>query len=425
MREGKNMHITIVAWGGHGDIRPYIALALGLKQAGYVVKFVTTPDREEFITSYGFNSETINCENFDVSWQLPGHNPFHITDAQKRTLQPFKSSYLNELWRVCQQAEVIIFNTYGFASYYIAEKLGIPCYAACVQPHHQTHAFTNPYVPIIPHLGNTYNRLSYLFFDQLLWQSVRVPINEWRQETLNLSPLPRWSGITRRMYQQKLPFLYSYSPSVLPKPSDWPDWAHVTGYWFLDRAADWQPPTDLIKFLAAGEPPIYIEIRHDEVEKEMVLKVLEKTGLRAVVRGMGFDPDDIDGLPDKVFPINSIPHEWLFPQMAAVVHHGGTGTTMSSLRAGVPTVTVPLEGDHFLWGHRVAKLGIGPQPIWQKQISAETIAAAIQVAISDKTMQTRAAAMGKRIQSENGVQVAVEILNRYLLASKRNFKVLN
>lgn len=407
------MMITIVSWGGHGDIRPYVALALGLKNAGYLVRFVTTPNHEEFISSYGFPVKTIYCENFEFVEQQPGNNPFHIIDAQKLTLNPLKGSYLNKLWDACKDAEAIIFNSYGFTAFDIAEKLNIPCYAACVQPHHPTVAFPNPYMPIIQPLIGLYNRLSYDFFDQFLWQAVRHPINQWRQETLNLPALPFWSGITKRMHQKKLPFLYSYSPSLLPKPSDWPEWVDVTGYWFLDRPADWQPPTDLVEFLAAGTPPIYIEIRHPEVTKEMILDVLKQTGQRAIVRGMGFNETDARELAHQVFIVESIPHDWLFPQMATIVHHGGVGTTMSSLRAGVPMVIVPLEGDHFLCAYKVVKLGIGTQPILQKQISSATIAKAIKVAISDKNMQVKAAAIGEKLRVENGVNSAIKILHHY------------
>ncbi len=407
------MIITIVSWGGHGDIRPYVALALGLKNAGYVVRFITTSDHEEFVSSYGFSLKTIDCENFNFVEQQSGNNPFHIIDAQKLTLNPVEGSYLNKLWDACKDAEAIIFNAYGFIAYYIAEKLDIPCYAACTQPHHPTYAFPNPYMPIIQPLVGLYNKLSYYLFDQFLWQVVRQPINQYRQETLNLSTLPFWSGITKRMHQKKLPFLYSYSPSILPKPSDWPDWAYVTGYWFLDRHADWQPPADLVEFLAAGTPPIYIEIRHPEVTKEMILDVLKQTGQRAIVRGMGFKETDARDLVHQVFPVESIPHDWLFPQMSAIVHHGGVGTTMSSSRAGVPMVIVPLEGDHFLCAYKVAKLGIGTRPILQKQISAASIAKAIKVAVSDKHMQEQAVMMGENLRAENGVNSAIEILHHY------------
>ncbi|MBD2435879.1 glycosyltransferase [Nostoc sp. FACHB-110] len=407
------MNITIVAWGGSGDIRPYVALAVGLRKAGHAIRFVITPDEEKLVSSYGFPLKTIDCENFEFAELRPGHNPFDIIETQKVVFNPFKGSYLNQLWDVCQDAEAIIFNVYAFAAYDIAEKLGIPCYAACVQPHHATADFPNPYMPIIQPLVGLYNKLSYQFFDQFLWQAVRPSINQWRQETLNLPSLPFWLGISHRMQEQNLPFLYSYSPAVLPKPADWPDTAHVTGYWFLDRPSNWQPPADIVEFLAAGAPPVYIEIRHSEVTKEMILDVLKQTKRRAVVRGMGFNQTDNQDLAHQVFSIESIPHDWLFPQMAAIVHHGGTGTTMSSLRSGVPTLIVPLEGDQFLWAYIVPKLGLGPKPVLQKQISAANIAQAIEIAINDKNIQRNAAAMGAKIRAENGVNSAVEILNYY------------
>lgn len=416
------MRIKIVAFASPGSIRAYVALGLGLQRAGHLVQLATASFMQEFVSSCGLDFVPVDCNNFEkINPLIPfGNNPFRVMrDWGNRLLRPVNESLLPVLWQVCQDADAIVFNSETFACYDIAEKLGIPCYAACVNPRHQTRVlphllFPAIHSPTVPLLEDVYNWLTYLLFDQLIWQSIRQPINQWRQETLHLPPLSPRSGVMTRMQQQKVPFLYSCSPSFVPKPNDWPDCAYVTGYWFLERPSNWQPPSDLVDFLAAGPPPIYIETWHEKMEVETVRKVLIQTGQRAIVRTVAGGLRDANFPEDEIFTIQSVPHDWLFPQMAALVHHGGHGTTLNGIRAGVPTVTMPYNGDQFLFARRVGELGLGPPPIVQEQPSVEKLVVAIQTAINDTTMRSRAAAMGKRIQAEDGVARAVEAFHKHL-----------
>jgi sterol 3beta-glucosyltransferase len=146
---------------------------------------------------------------------------------------------------------------------------------------------------------------------------------------------------------------------------------------------------------------------------EMVLKALARSRQRGILLTGWGGLSNID-LPGDVFKIDAVPHDWLFPQVAAVVHHGGSGTTGAGLRAGIPTVIIPFFGDQPFWGHRVYELGVGPRPIPRKQMSVERLAEAISTAASDANMRMRAAALGERIRAEDGLARAVAILERYL-----------
>lgn len=125
-----------------------------------------------------------------------------------------------------------------------------------------------------------------------------------------------------------------------------------------------------------------------------------------------------ENLPDNAFLVNSVPHAWLFPRVAAVVHHGGAGTTAAGLRAGVSTVIVPFFGDQGFWRQRVADLGVGAAPIPRKQLTAERLAQAIQTAVNDRTVRQCAGNLGEKIRFEDGVANAVTIIQKF-----RNFKV--
>jgi sterol 3beta-glucosyltransferase len=267
-------------------------------------------------------------------------------------------------------------------------------------------------------LGGPLNFLTHLIIEMMSWLPLRSIINQWRREQLGLPPASVNYPQQRR--RQKAPMLFGFSPHVVPKPADWGDHIHVTGYWFLDQSADWQPPADLLDFLAAGPPPVFVGFGsmpsgNAEEMTDLVLQALARTKQRGLISTGGGDLSLAD-LPDHVFKVGIIPYEWLFPQMAAVVHHGGSGTTAISLQAGIPSIILPFFMDQPFWGQRVADLGVGPQPIPRKYLSIERLAAAITVATTDPEMQCRAIMLGEHIRAEDGVARAVEVLNRYLLS---------
>jgi sterol 3beta-glucosyltransferase len=215
-----------------------------------------------------------------------------------------------------------------------------------------------------------------------------------------------------------MPTLFGYSPVVVPKPVDWPAWNHVTGYWFLDEPLGWQPPAELLRFLEAGPPPVYIgfgSMIHGEPERltRLVLEALRLSGQRGVLL-TGWGGLSTHELPEYVFGIGAIPHAWLFPRMAAVVHHGGAGTTAAALRAGIPSIITPFVGDQVFWAERVAQLGVGPRVGTYTKLTAEKLAAAIHIATTDRAMQARMAALSEIIREESGVDRAVALIQNYL-----------
>jgi sterol 3beta-glucosyltransferase len=210
---------------------------------------------------------------------------------------------------------------------------------------------------------------------------------------------------------------------VVPKPPDWGDNLNITGYWFLDESASWQPPQQLADFLAAGPPPVYIGFgsmsdRKPEETTNLVLRALAQSKQRGIL-ATGWGGLGQQDLPGEVFKIDRAPHDWLFPRVAAAVHHGGAGTTAASLRAGIPCVIIPHFMDQPYWGQRVVDLGVGPQFIPRDQLTEERLTSAILEALGNQSMRQSAVTLGDQIRAEDGVGQAVKVLDRYLSKSHK------
>jgi sterol 3beta-glucosyltransferase len=205
---------------------------------------------------------------------------------------------------------------------------------------------------------------------------------------------------------------------VISPPPDWPETAHVTGYFWLDTADGWQPPLALQAFLDAGAPPVYVgfgSMTGQDPEKlgTLVLDALHQCGQRGVL-ATGWGGLHTGQLPPDVFVLDSAPHAWLFPRMAAVVHHGGAGTTAEGLRAGVPSVIVPFIVDQPFWGARVRALGAGPAPVPLKKVTPARLTQAIHSAVTDAGMRQRAQQLGAVLRAEDGLGCAVQHVRQHL-----------
>jgi len=198
---------------------------------------------------------------------------------------------------------------------------------------------------------------------------------------------------------------------VLPRPSDWDDLTQVAGYWFLDPATDWVPPVDVVDFLRAGAPPVYIGfgspgLRQQTAAAGMVVEALRQSGLRALVN---LPSGAFAAAPPaaQVLLLSKIPHAWLFARCAALAHHGGAGTTAAGLRAGVPALVIPLATDQFFWGSRVQALGVGPKPLPQRALTTQRLAQGLLQAAQDSAMQRAAGELGAKIRAEDGLAAAI------------------
>jgi UDP:flavonoid glycosyltransferase YjiC (YdhE family) len=413
--------ITILTVGTRGEVSPCVALGLGLQAAGYRVCIATHAQFESSVRDAGLNFALIeaNPQAFLAgeagrALVTGGPNPIRTFRTLAQTMRPMLRRVGEQCWEACQGVDLVLYTIGGqFFAPHIAEKSGIPAIAVYPYPAGQpTRAFPSIFAPTQRSLGGLLNRWTHLLFDALAWLLLRGPINAWRKEQLGLPPCgPRYPA---RLRKRQMPMCYGFSRHVVPRPPDWGRHVHLTGYWFLDRADGWRPPDDLVRFLRAGPPPVYVGFGSmqagDDVERvDLVLRALDRAGQRGILlRGQGRLATN-----GHVYVLDSVPFDWLFPRLAAVVHHGGAGTTAAGLCAGVPSVIVPFFMDQPFWGQRVVDLGVGPAPIPQKRLTVERLTAAIQKAVGDREMRSRAQALGARIRAEDGVDRAVAVIRRY------------
>ena len=424
------MRIVLITIGARGDTEPFVALAVRLMREGHSVRLAARPDFAGLAAAYGVDFAPLGrpYQPFitgaaEASALGSGHLLHQLRYGLKQR-QYFSDRLSQDAWQTAQGAEAIIYKYSWTAGYTIADKLGVPSAAAMLFPLTRTNAFPSFLVGKGADRGPLFNRALWGITGQVVWQLLRHEDTKLRRQ-LGLRPLPPWGPVARQE-REAMPVYYAYSPAVLPRPADWPHRVQVTGYWFLDPPPRWQPPDGLIGFLQDGPRPVSIGFgsmtsHNPQATLQLALQALALSGQRGVLlsgwAGLGKDHD----LPGHVFAADSIPHSWLFPQMSAVVHHGGAGTTGAGLRSGVPAVITPLAADQPSWARVVHQLGAGPAPIPFPSLTAERLAAAIRQAVTDQHMRHRAAELGTRIRAEDGPGRTAELFTRHIarMAGKR------
>lgn len=301
------------------------------------------------------------------------------------------------------------------AGIHIAEALGIPYFRAFTMPWTRTRAYPHAFAVPDRKKGGAYNYFTYVMFDNVFWKATSGQVNRWRRKTLNLP-----STSLDKLQPHKVPFLYNFSSHVVGPPLDYSDWIRITGYWFLDEKKDWEPPEDLLAFIKKarddGKKLVYvgfgsIVVANPKATTKSVIEACEKADVRCILsKGWSDRLDKKDAnvvevpLPESMIQIQSAPHDWLFQQIDAAVHHGGAGTTGASLRWGLPTVVKPFFGDQFFFGARVEDLGVGK---CVKKLNGDTLGRAIWEVTHDERMIAKAKVLGENIRSVSSPRISI------------------
>ncbi len=415
------MRLAIATAGSRGDVQPYVALALGLQAAGHKVKIAADERYREFIAGRGLEFAPLHRDSraafSDCVEQVD--NPAAMLRWLKSHYTP-DPTYFKDLLAAMRGSDAALVSFLAFPAVHVAEALDIPWLEAFLQPWTPSRAFSWALPVHLPgwlpeQIRGDVNWWATRSASALMLRVMRGAIDEGRRDVLGLSPISTDDYATYGSADS--PVIYGYSRLLVPEQPVWTPNQRVTGFWFL-RSNGWTPPVPLDKFLTEGEPPVVVGFGSmadcdTEQASSAVVEALDRAGVRGILLGGWAGLGEGEKLPKNVFRLDAAPHDWLLPRAAAMVHHGGAGTTAAALRAGIPAVTVPFFGDQAFWGQRVHALGAGSEPIKRGRLTTERLTRALHDALSpDK--RACAASIGEKIRAEDGVRQAVEAVEELL-----------
>lgn len=399
------LRITCLTIGSRGDVQPYIAFCKGLLSEGHEAKIATHAEFKDWIEGYGIEFAPVDGDPGELMRICIENGTFTLSFLREANskFRGWLDDLLESAWTACQGSDVLIESPSAMAGIHIAEKLCIPYFRAFTMPWTRTRAYPHAFIVPENKLGGGYNYFTYVMFDNVFWRAMAGQVNRWRHRALNLP-----STNLEKMQPNKVPFLYNFSPSVVPPPLDYSDWVRVTGYWFLDEGHNFKPPQDLMDFINKARKDskklVYVGfgsiVVSDPVKMTQdVIDAVRQADVRCILSKGWSDrmsgAQDDTPLPPEIFQIKSAPHDWLFAQVDAAAHHGGSGTTGASLRAGIPTIIRPFFGDQYFFGSRVENLGVG---IRLTKWGAVSFAKALWEATNSQRMIDKARVLGEKIR---------------------------
>lgn len=419
------MNITILTYGSRGDVQPFLALACGLQKRGHVVKLAAPHRFENFVGAYGIPFVPLAGEPEEISKLIndAGMNAIKTIASMRDYIFSIAPQVSRSAFAACEGAELIIHSflfTVGGHSW--AREHNIPDVSVQTFPMFApTREFPNAALAQLPPGSLSY--LSHWLATQIFWFGGNVGYGSARRANPDI-PFPKklyWPFDKVRPPHLWTPLLCAYSPNILPHPSDWDEHVHVTGYFFLAEES-YQPPDELFDFLAGGASPVCISFGSMVNRKvgridQIVREALRRTNNRGIIlSGWG---DVKNQSSNDLLYLESAPHDWLLPRCKMIIHHGGAGTTAAGLRAGIPNIVVPFTADQPFWGNRVYAAGVGPRPIFVRNLSVEKLTQAVAEAESN-AIRERTRAIGQKIRSEDGVKDAMELIEAYTSEFKMN-----
>ncbi|MFB8749100.1 glycosyltransferase [Streptomyces parvulus] len=398
------MRIMIAAAGSRGDVAPYTGLGAELRRAGYDVALAATDTFAPLTHDAGLEFRS-----------LPADTRARGDVTGKRDLMRTAAAFITELGQgfadaVAQGTDLLLLSTTTAPlGWHITEATGIPSLGVYLQPTAPTGDFP-PVVTGSRSLGRLANRATGRFALRMADRVYEQAVTQLRHR-LDLRPVSP-SEMRRRQEQANWPVLHGFSTALVPRPSDWRPGLDVVGNWWPQHDPVERLSSELEDFLSTGPRPILIgfgSMASGDGERlsEIAVRALRRAGLRGILQagsaGLAADGDD-------VLTIGDVPHALLFPQLAAVVHHGGAGTSAAALRAGVPAVTVPVTADQPFWARRLAALGAVTDPIPFGSLTAERLADSLHQVVNQQSHSRAAARAAQHMATENGAGQAVKTI---------------
>ncbi|KAJ8633195.1 hypothetical protein MRB53_026531 [Persea americana] len=417
------LQIVMLIVGTRGDVQPFVAIGKRLQDFGHRVRLATHSNFKDFVLTAGLEFFQLGGDPKVLAEYMVKNKGFLPSGPSEIAIQRKQiKEIIYSLLPACRDAdpesgvpfkvEAIIANPPAYGHTHVAEALKVPLHIFFTMPWTPTSEFPHPLSRVKQPAAY---RLSYQIVDSLIWLGIRDIINDFRKKKLKLRPVTYLSG--SHGSPSDVPTGYIWSPHLVPKPKDWGSKIDVVGFCFLDLASSYEPPESLVKWIKAGEKPIYIGFGSLPVQEpgkmtQIIVGALERTGQRGIINKGWGGLGNLAEPKNFVYLLDNCPHDWLFLQCKAVVHHGGAGTTAAGLRAACPTTVVPFFGDQPFWGDRVHARGVGPPPIPIDDFSLEKLVHAIYFMLDPK-VKHRAEKLAKAMKSEDGVGGAVNAFYKH------------
>ncbi|MFE2412167.1 glycosyltransferase [Kitasatospora sp. NPDC059408] len=412
------MRVALLTAGSRGDAAPYTGLGHALERAGHRVTLVTHARFASLAEDAGIGFHPLPVDpRAELETERGRALRRSANDVEQRArafllARQGARQMAEGLLAAAQEADVLLVSSsLQLPGHTLAEGLGLPGMGVYLQPLHATGEFA-PSVMSTRSLGPVGNRIAA--------RAVNAAVDAVYSETARtlrarLGLPPRSTRAARHARErQRWSVRHGFSPLVVPRPRDWRPELTVDGYWWQYDPPGAGLPQRVRDFLAAGPPPVFvglgsIPVRDPARLGATVVRALRAAGLRGVVQ-RGWGGLEADG--DDMLTVDDLPHAVLFPQTAAVVHHGGAGTTAAALRAGVPAVPLPLQLDTGFWAARLAALGVAPRAVPLRGLTAPALTAALLRVTTDPSYRERARALGARIRAEDGTAPVVAAVDR-------------
>lgn len=410
------MRFAVATYGTEGDTRPLAMLCRALMDAGHDACLLADRATLGAANELGVASVPLSGDirgtlqpDLAISGVVNDGRGFSsMASALAHIANTHAQAWLREIVETAQDCDAILVSGLAaFVGLSAAEHLGIRCIGTGLIPISPTAEFASPFLP--PNrVPGCLNRASQQFVNQMLWRAFRRQTNAARASVCGLPP--------RKALWTEHAMLYGISPSLVPQPKDWPANARICGQW-IAPSAQWTPPESLTQFLNAGEAPIYIGFGSMTglASEALLAKMISAIDGRRVVFFPGWSRADTSTLPSNFHVIGDTPHDWLFPRVSLVVHHGGSGTSHSACRAGVPSVVMPFAGDQPFWADRLRRAGVAGAPLNGRKLRAPDLAAGIAFAERASTT-SRASELGAAMRAENGLGNALAAIDALMKA---------
>lgn len=417
--------IAISTFGSLGGLNPFMSLGITLRTRDHQVLFVVEKNSADSFKDAGFAISYMTGDGFTaltpyIKQMFSSSNPVSSFKVIiNHWIIPNLRSNIEEMRRVCREADLLIARAGSLAAPIVSELTGVPWVQVTMTP------LTIPSSYIAPHplplylpefLQRPANRLAWSMIVAVLRILVDNSANKIRAEY----GLPHQQNMMVRNNQSRTLTAVAVSPSFFSRPYDWPSYVRVTGFCFWDTPARWIEPTNLTTFLNQVEPVIAVSsgsmaIQSNEAFVQFFrtsVAAIRRVGARALV--IGAPPSTFsEQLPDDVLTIPFAPFSQVYPRCVAVIHHGGPGTTAQALRAGIPELVLPWGLEQFFTAAQVERIGAG-RWLYRSFYTTNRAVQALRVLLDEASYKQNSRSMASQIAQENGSATLCDAIEEVL-----------